>query len=60
VSLRHAHTHTTYAQGFYGIDVYSMHSSAKSVVGFLEGVDPDMAKKAKSRYHCLDRWALRA
>ena len=38
--------------GFYGMDVYSLHSSADSVIRYLEEVDPDAAAKARKRYGC--------
>ena len=38
--------------GFYGMDVYSLHSSADSVIQYLEEVDPDAALKARKRYGC--------
>ena len=38
--------------GFYGMDVYSLHSSADSVIEYLEEVDPDAELKARRRYGC--------
>ncbi len=40
--------------GFYGIDLYSMHSSAEAVLNYLRRVDPDAAKQAQERYSCFD------
>jgi erythromycin esterase-like protein len=40
--------------GFYGMDVYSLHSSAAKVVEYLERADPEAARRAKSRYACFD------
>ncbi len=42
--------------GFYGIDLYSLHASMEAVLGFLEKVDPDAAKQARSRYSCFDHF----
>ncbi|KAL4422753.1 hypothetical protein ABPG75_008950 [Micractinium tetrahymenae] len=44
------------ACAFYGMDVYSLHSSAAHVVDFLQGADPDAAQRARSRYRCFDRF----
>ncbi|MBD1807671.1 erythromycin esterase family protein [Microcoleus sp. FACHB-SPT15] len=35
---------------FYGLDLYSMHASIDAVLGYLDKVDPDAAKQARSRY----------
>jgi erythromycin esterase-like protein/predicted phosphoribosyltransferase len=40
--------------GFYGLDLYSLHQSAREVVAYLEGVDPDAAARARERYSCFD------
>ena len=42
--------------GFYGLDVYSMHSSMRRVLGYLEQVDPQAARLARDRYGCFDRF----
>lgn len=42
--------------GFYGIDLYSLHASIEAVLGFLEKVDPNAAKQARSRYSCFDHF----
>jgi len=42
--------------GFYGLDLYSMYTSAQEVVRFLEAVDPDAAKRARYRYGCFDHF----
>ena len=42
--------------GFYGMDLYSLHSSAKRVVEFLRGVDAPAAERAAARYRCFDRY----
>lgn len=39
--------------GFYGLDLYSMGSSAHSVVKYLDKADPAAAKRARERYACL-------
>jgi erythromycin esterase-like protein/predicted phosphoribosyltransferase len=40
--------------GFYGLDLYSLHASMKAVLRYLEGVDPEAAKRARKRYSCFD------
>ena len=42
--------------GFYGVDVYSLHSSAAWVVEYLKKVDPEAASRVKERYQCFDRY----
>ncbi|KAJ3090293.1 hypothetical protein HK102_004216 [Quaeritorhiza haematococci] len=41
---------------FYGMDVYSLHSSAEAVIKYLEEVDPKAATLARSRYGCFERF----
>jgi erythromycin esterase-like protein len=40
--------------GFYGLDVYSLHTSMSEVVRYLRKVDPALATIARERYACLD------
>lgn len=40
--------------GFYGLDLYSLHSSASAVLDYLESNDPDGAERARRRYACLE------
>jgi erythromycin esterase-like protein/adenine/guanine phosphoribosyltransferase-like PRPP-binding protein len=42
--------------GFYGIDLYSLHSSIAAVLGYLSKVDPDAARVARQRYACFDHF----
>jgi erythromycin esterase-like protein/predicted phosphoribosyltransferase len=42
--------------GFYGIDLYSLRSSAAAVLAYLDKVDPDGAGRARVRYACFDRF----
>lgn len=41
---------------FNGLDLYSMGTSTRAVIEYLERVDPDLAKVAKKRYGCLEPW----
>jgi erythromycin esterase-like protein/predicted phosphoribosyltransferase len=40
--------------GFYGLDLYSLYTSMKAVLRYLEKVDPEAAKRARERYSCFD------
>ncbi len=41
---------------FYGLDLYSLYTSARAVIEYLEDVDPDLADVARWRYGCLSPW----
>ena len=41
---------------FRGLDVYSLGSSIRAVLGYLDQVDPEGAKAARRRYGCLTPW----
>jgi erythromycin esterase-like protein len=40
--------------GFYGLDLYSLRSSAEAVLEYLDKVDPDAAQRARYRYSCFE------
>jgi erythromycin esterase-like protein len=42
--------------GFHGLDLYSLHTSMNAVLGYLEKIDPDGAKRARERYSCFDQF----
>lgn len=42
--------------GFYGLDLYSLHSSADAVIRYLEKVDPEAARHARYRYSCFEHF----
>lgn len=42
--------------GFYGLDLYSLHSSMEAVMSYLRRVDPVAAQRAALRYGCFDRF----
>jgi erythromycin esterase-like protein/predicted phosphoribosyltransferase len=42
--------------GFYGLDLYGLHASMKSVLRYLEKVDPEAAKRARERYSCFEQF----
>ena len=47
---------STNKAGFYGLDLYSLHSSIEAVLGYLAKVDPEAAKRARYRYSCFDHF----
>lgn len=44
------------AAGFYGMDLYSMHTSIEAVLVYLDKVDPQAARRARHRYACFDHF----
>lgn len=44
------------AVGFYGLDLYSLHSSVAAVLDYLQQTDPDAAQRARQRYACFDHY----
>jgi len=40
----------------YGLDLYSLYTSIRSVLEYLDNVDPDAARIARQRYGCLTPW----
>lgn len=44
------------AVGFYGLDLYSLHTSVAEVIAYLEKVDPEAAVRAGERYACFERF----
>ena len=42
--------------GFYGLDLYSLFTSVKEVLNYLEQVDPTAAAEARRRYACFDHY----
>ena len=41
---------------FHGLDLYSLYDSIRSVLNYLDEVDPDSARIARERYGCLTPW----
>jgi erythromycin esterase-like protein len=44
--------------GFYGLDLYALHSSIEAVLSYLRIVDPDAARRAQARYACFDHFGV--
>ncbi|HSE26536.1 MAG TPA: erythromycin esterase family protein, partial [Pyrinomonadaceae bacterium] len=42
--------------GFYGLDLYSLHTSISVVLDYLERIDPEAARRARTRYACFDHF----
>ena len=42
--------------GFYGLDLYSLHTSMEAVLSYLRLVDPPAARRAEQRYACFDHF----
>ena len=42
--------------GFFGLDLYSLHTSLEAVVSYLDSVDDEIAALARDRYACLTPW----
>jgi erythromycin esterase-like protein len=40
--------------GFYGLDLYSLHTSMEAVLNYLDKIDPEAAHRARARYSCFD------
>ena len=56
--LRH-HNHGLSAKSrvaFHGLDLYSLYSSIRAVLQYLDEVDPSTAAVARERYGCLTPW----
>ena len=41
---------------FHGLDLYSLYDSIRSVLDYLDSVDPNTAEVARRRYGCLTPW----
>ena len=42
--------------GFYGLDLYSLHTSIEAVLNYLTKIDPLGAARARERYSCFDHF----
>src|SRR5438046_2747676 len=42
--------------GFYGLDLYSLHTSIEAVLNYLNKIDPAAARRARLRYACFDHF----
>lgn len=53
---RHNDALVTRKIGFYGLDLYSLRTSMKAVLQYLDKVDPEAAQRARTRYACFDHF----
>jgi erythromycin esterase-like protein len=42
--------------GFYGLDLYSLQASIEAVLGYLNKVDPEAARRARHHYSCFEHF----
>jgi len=42
--------------GFYGLDLYSLHTSIEAVLEYLGKIDPQAAARARHRYSCFEHF----
>jgi len=49
-----AQAHPARKARFYGLDLYSLHTSIEAVISYLDQVDPSEAEQARQRYSCFD------
>lgn len=42
--------------GFYGLDLYSLHTSIEAVLTYLDKIDAEAAQRARNRYACFDHF----
>jgi protein-L-isoaspartate(D-aspartate) O-methyltransferase len=42
--------------GFFGLDLYSLFTSIRAILDYLDRVDPATARVARARYSCLSPW----
>ena len=54
--LRERNARAIHPVGFYGIDLYSLFGSIQAVLRYLDRVDPEAARRARSRYSCFDHF----
>src|SRR5258707_469155 len=45
---------------FYGLDLYSLHASIEAVLGYLQTIDAEAARRARARYACFDHYGADA
>jgi protein-L-isoaspartate(D-aspartate) O-methyltransferase len=53
---RNSHVKPRARVAFHGLDLYSLYNSIRSVLDYLDRVDPNAAEVARHRYGCLTPW----
>lgn len=57
VEWLHSHNQQTQSTvGFFGLDLYSLYSSAQQVLQYLDEHEPEAAARARYRYSCFDQF----
>src|SRR5215813_1936730 len=51
-----AHASGATPVGFYGLDLYSLNASIVAVLGYLDTIDPEAARRARYRYGCFEHF----
>jgi protein-L-isoaspartate(D-aspartate) O-methyltransferase len=54
--LHNTELHADERVAFHGLDLYSLYSSIRAVLKYLDEVDPEAAALARQRYACLMLW----
>jgi protein-L-isoaspartate(D-aspartate) O-methyltransferase len=54
--LHNAELHPDERVAFHGLDLYSLYSSIRSILKYLDDIDPETAALARERYACLTPW----
>lgn len=55
-SFNDEHSSRATKVGFYGLDLYSLHTSIEAVLTYLDKIDPVAARRARLRYACFDHF----
>ena len=51
-----AHAESDKRVAFHGLDLYSLYTSIRAILDYLDDVDPEVAQVARERYGCLTPW----
>lgn len=54
--IHNSNLHPEKRIAFHGLDLYSLYSSVRAVLKYLDEVDPEAAAQARHRYGCLTPW----
>jgi protein-L-isoaspartate(D-aspartate) O-methyltransferase len=54
--IHNSNLHPEARIAFHGLDLYSLYSSIRAVLKYLDEVDPEAAAQARQRYGCLTPW----
>jgi erythromycin esterase-like protein len=54
--LRNHNRDNRHCAGFYGLDLYSLYTSAQAVLSYLDRNDPEAARRARLRYRCFEEF----